>query len=140
MHVPWVTPSLRVLFDVWSTRAGTNGAEVNHVWGLKNVPDNKRQWAFQAAGHVIFHPHQHPVPYDPVTNTFDHRTVNLAKSDKGMKAGFDSHYISVAIREGFQAVDSPTKYDYDEVVLKEATQVLPVAAVHFCRVDTQSRP
>ena len=72
----------------------------------------------------------HPVPYDPVTKTFDTDSADRSKSDKGLKAGFDSHYISISESEGFQAVDSPN-YDYDELVLKDAAQVLPIAVVYF---------
>ena len=72
---------------------------------------------------------QHPVPYDPVTNTFDMRAAE--KTDKGLKAGFDSHYISVSTSKRNHAVDSPDDYDFDELVLKEATQVLPIAVVYF---------
>ena len=79
-----------------------------------------------------FH-YQHPVPYDPVTGVFDTRKAELSKSDKGMKAGFDSHFVSVSRRAQYQAVDSRKEYDYDELVLKEAAQILPIAAVYFCR-------
>ena len=75
-----------------------------------------------------FH-YQHPVPYNEETETFD--VDAAAKADKGMKAGFDSHFVSISVKEGYQVVDS-TDYDYDEIVLKEAAQVLPIAIVH-CR-------
>ena len=73
---------------------------------------------------------QHPVPYDPVTKIFDTETANGSKSDKGLKAGFDSHYISISKSTHYHAVDS-SNYDFDELVLKEATQVLPIAVVYF---------
>ena len=74
---------------------------------------------------------QHPVPYDPETGKFDTRTANLHKSDKGMKAGFDSHFVSVSKKMQYQATDSAVGYDYDEIVVKEAAQVLPLAIVKF---------
>ena len=73
---------------------------------------------------------QHPVPYDPVTQTFDMKTATTIKSDKGLKAGFDSHYISISKSKNYHAVDS-SDYDFDELVLKEAAQVLPIAVVYF---------
>ena len=73
---------------------------------------------------------QHPVPYDPVTKTFDTKAANRSKSDKGLKAGFDSHYVSISKSKHYHAVDS-SDYDFDELVLKEAAQVLPIAVVYF---------
>ena len=73
---------------------------------------------------------QHPVPYDPVANIFDTNAANRSKSDKGLKAGFDSHYISISKSKHYHAVDS-LDYDFDELVLKEAAQVLPIAVVYF---------
>ena len=73
---------------------------------------------------------QYPVPYDPVTKIFDTKTANRNKSDKGLKAGFDSHYISISKSKHFHAVDS-SDYDFDELVIKEAAQVLPIAVVYF---------
>ena len=88
-------------------------------------PDN-----FQGGSVSCFH-YQHPVPYDEVTNSFDMRAAELQKADKGLKAGFDSHFVSVSVKDRYHAVDPPTNYDYDEIVLKEAAQVLPIAVVHF---------
>ena len=38
----------------------------------------------------------HPVPYDPTTGQFDMIAGNKTRSDKGLKAGFDSHFISIS--------------------------------------------
>ena len=73
---------------------------------------------------------QHPVPYDLVSKTFDTNAADRSKSDKGLKAGFDSHYISISKSTRYHAVDS-SHYDFDELVLKEAAQVLPIAVVYF---------
>ena len=73
---------------------------------------------------------QYPVPYDPVTKIFDTKTANRSRSDKGLKAGFDSHYISISKSQRYHAMDS-SDYDFDELVLKEAAQVLPIAVVYF---------
>ena len=69
---------------------------------------------------------QHPVPYDPVAKTYS----RAVKADKGLEAGFDSHYISISESKRNHAVDS-SDYDFDELVLKEAAQVLPIAVVYF---------
>ena len=80
---------------------------------------------------------QHPVPYDPVKKTFDTSAAEENKSDKGLKAGFDSHYISVSKSNYYHAVDT-ADYDFDELVLKEAAQVLPIAVVYFDVVEEMS--
>ena len=73
---------------------------------------------------------QHPVPYDPATEIFDTDAAKKSRSDKGLKAGFDSHFISVSKSKRYHAMDS-SDYDFDELVLKEAAQVLPIAVVYF---------
>lgn len=103
---------------------------VGNTYPISRRTDYPHPDKFQGGSVSCFH-FQHPVPYDEATGQFDTRAANLLKSDKGMKAGFDSHYISISEKEGYQAVDSAAEYDFDEVVLKEASQVLPIAAVYF---------
>lgn len=75
----------------------------------------------------IFH-YLHPIPFDFESKTYDLKSAG--RSDKGLKAGFDSHYISVKASADYQAVDTDD-YDYDEIVVKSEHQVLPIAVAYF---------
>ena len=103
---------------------------VGNTYPISRKTDYAHPDKFVGGSVSCFH-YQHPVPFDPTTGIFDTRKATHHKSDKGMKAGFDSHFVSVARHTQYQAVDSMTEYDYDELVVKEAAQILPIAAVYF---------
>ena len=83
----------------------------------------------------VFH-YNHPIPFDPQTQTFNSRQAQ--RSDKGLMAGFDSHFVSVSQKNQMQAVDT-RDYDFDEVVVKEKQQVLPIAVVYFSKSESWGR-
>ena len=74
----------------------------------------------------VFH-YLDPIPFDENSGKF-HRT-QARRSDKVLKARYDSHYVSVKESIDFQAVDD-NSYDYDEIVVKSEHQVLPIAIAY----------
>jgi len=52
------------------------------------------------------------------------------RRDKALRPGFDSHFACVSMKSKYQAVGVEDE-DFDELVVKEEAQVLPVAVVYF---------
>jgi hypothetical protein len=57
-------------------------------------------------------------------------TELLRRLDKGLKSSFDAHFIGVSSKWFYQAAPI-AQIEYDEIVLKEDCQVLPLAIVYF---------
>ncbi len=53
-----------------------------------------------------------------------------------LKNGCDSHYIQVSRRMAFQSTTVPGKFDFEEYVVSQEAQVLPIAKV-FVKVDEE---
>jgi hypothetical protein len=59
---------------------------------------------------------------------------DLAKrDDKALKAPFDGHFVDISVNRGYQAAPLGEAIDYDELVVKEDAQVLPLCKVYFKR-------
>jgi len=69
-------------------------------------------------------------PNNSSLSKFHYKYPNGERNDKALEAGFDSHYVCVSRQNGYQAVRAEDA-DYDELVLKEEAQVLPLAIVYF---------
>ncbi len=74
----------------------------------------------------IFH-YLDPIPFNEETGKFD--IARAKRSDKVLKARYDSHFISVKSAIDFQAIDDES-YDYDEIVVKSEHQLLPIAITY----------
>ena len=48
-----------------------------------------------------------------------------------LKGNFHAHCAAVSERQQYQAASNPSQADYDEVVVKDAAQVLPQYRVYF---------
>jgi hypothetical protein len=58
--------------------------------------------------------------------------ADLAKrDDKALKPGFDGHFVSISVNRNYQATPLGEDIDFDELVVKEDAQVLPLCKVYF---------
>jgi len=80
----------------------------------------------------LTYPISRKTDYDPnsTISKFHYMYPNQVRNDKALMPGYDSHYICISKRTGYQSV-TVDDADYDELVLKEETQILPLAIVYF---------
>jgi len=75
----------------------------------------------------------HPIPKELIENNDIAGIVNALKTtrlDKSLKPGFDSHFIGVSRKIGYQAAPD-SQSDFYELVVKEESQVLPIGILYF---------
>ena len=101
-------------------------AAVSSTYPISRASDYPQPDLFVPGSYSRFH-YYHPVPFDPETNTYD--SGNMQRNDKCLKAGFDSHFVSVSQTKRMQAVDGED-FDFDEIVLKQKEQARPKNTVY----------
>merc|ERR1712150_143067 len=90
---------------------------------------------FDRGSYSHFH-YLHPVPYDVENGKFE--LDKAVRTDKGLFRGFDSHFVRISREAHYQAVDSRSQADYDEIVVKAEEQVLPIAVVYFRKCNRRA--
>jgi actin-related protein 3 len=100
---------------------------IGNAYPISRTTDYVQKDDYSALSVSKYH-YAHPVPAGA---TIDFLLDHKNRQDKVLKAGFDAHFASISTLHSFQAVGPDTNHDYDEIVLKEERQVLPVAKVYF---------
>jgi hypothetical protein len=101
---------------------------IGNAYPISRETDYVNKADINSALSVSKYHYAHPIPAGA---TLDFLQNHENRQDKVLKAGFDAHFASISVSHNFQAVGPNIKHDYDEIVLKEERQVLPIAKIYF---------